>query len=135
MPRLRWVRSLGMLVLLSPLILAGCSSIKEGSHIVKGVVKFKGEVLPGGTITFTSSTDSTKVARCGINSDGTYSLDAPEGEVKISVLGPSKPSDTKEGTKAPIDPKLLKKYEKADSSGLTYTVTKESTQIHDVDLK
>lgn len=133
MPRLRWVRSVGLLSF-PLLILMGCSSSNSKEVVVSGVVKFNGEPLPGGTITFISVNEKDKVATAGINEDGTYSIGkAPVGDVKVTIIGPSRPSDKSKGTKPPLT--IPKTYEKAESSKLTYTVTTESKQTKDFDLK
>jgi len=133
MPRLRIVRSLPVLVLLLLLVLAGCSSSKSGTREVSGKVTYKGEPLPGGTITFQSANDKDKVGRTGINEDGSYKLgNAPEGDVKIFFIGPSRPSDTTKGKAPPVT--LEAKYLKPETSGVSYTV-KEGTQTYDIDLK
>jgi hypothetical protein len=133
MPRLRVVRSLPVPVLLLLLILAGCSSSKNSAYEVSGKVTYQGTPLPGGTITFQSTSDKDKVGRTGINEDGSYKLgNAPVGDVKIYFIGPSRPSDTSKGKAPPV--KLDAKYLKPETSGVAYTV-KEGVQTFDIDLK
>jgi hypothetical protein len=133
MPGLRCIRRLGLLVFLPLLILVGCGGPKETEVTVTGVVKYKGQPLTGGTISFFSVAEKDKVARTGINSDGTYIAGkVPVGDVKIAVDGPGKPSDSRLGTSHATIPT---NYRKPDTSGLTWTVTSEANQTHDIDLK
>jgi len=121
------------LVLLSLLLLTGCSSSGNGDgNEISGVVKYNGEPVPGGTISFISAADKNKVARAGINPDGTYRVGkVPLGDMKITIDGPSPPSDSAQGKKPPMI--LPKTYLKAETSGLSYSV-KEGSQTHNIDL-
>lgn len=122
-----------ILTLLLILALVGCGSSSEPTAIMEGVVKYKGTPLTGGIITLIGAGDKTKMATCGINSDGTFKINnAPLGDVKIGVEGPGPPSDASKGKQAAVV--LPKAYANPERSGLTYTV-KEGLQTHDVELK
>jgi len=73
--------SLVCLALAFPLVLAGCG---KSTATVSGMVKYKGEPLPSGTVILYGA--NNEVARGGIGEDGKYTVaDAPLGEVKVAV--------------------------------------------------
>src|SRR5262245_46944222 len=81
--------------LLPLLALAGCSGGKTSTkNEVTGTVTYKGTALPGGSITFFSKKDPNQQASALIGEGGKYSLlNAPEGDCKVSVVGPTRSSD------------------------------------------
>jgi hypothetical protein len=131
---------------------AGCGK-KEAYDTaeVTGRVLFNGEPLPGGRVTFVAVKGGTAVPGT-IDEKGNYKVQAPVGEVQISVdnsgLDPlkggrmgsrslpplkrpgQKEPETLKGTYVPIP----NKYYDPTKSGLTYTVKSES-QKHDIELK
>jgi hypothetical protein len=139
MPGIYLVRALGLLVLVPVLLLVGCSSKDAASNKVKGKVTWKNEPLKGGSITFVSAADKQQRATTLLNMDGTYEMtNAPVGEVKISLSGPSRVSSehppTAGGAKAMLTSSFPEKYKDPEKSGLTYTVTSEATQEKNFDL-
>jgi hypothetical protein len=112
---------------------------------VSGTVRYKGEVLSSGPITWTVffvSPDGQKVPGV-VGKDGKYEArNVPRGPVKIAVVGESR---VPPGLMAPGQrpPKLddaslrllqnLKPYEHPDRSALTYTV-RSGEQRHDIQL-
>jgi hypothetical protein len=125
--RVLWVVLPSLLVSIA----TGCNN-SANVATVTGVVRYKGEPLPGGTLTFFGGADHKTQARTLIGQDGTYRLpNPPQGAVKIAVEGPTPPSGKKSAKPAVLIPA---NYANPDTSGLTYTVT-DSVQIHDIELK
>ena len=77
----RWV--LFSLCVSLPCLATGCGASK--GKVAGKVMMSNGEPLPGGTITFVPVGGTGNIASTWINPDGTYELDAPTGECKISI--------------------------------------------------
>jgi hypothetical protein len=142
-------------LLLSILLVAGCSRSAEQQGEVSGKVTFNGKPLPGGRVTFVGAKGYTGSGI--ISPQGEYSLNSPLGEVRISVDNQMLKEDPK--MKSPKAQAYLKKYRiqrpgvtfqskpdvngtyvripvryaDAGSSGLNFTVTPGS-QTHDIEL-
>jgi len=116
---------------------------------VSGKVLFRGQPLPGGRVTFVSQAGQAFTSGGNIDENGNYKVEAPVGDVKVSVdnrmleasagrRGQGPPA-AKPGLKRPgsEEPKTIqgqyieipKKYYSADESGLTYKITKGSQTI------
>jgi hypothetical protein len=119
--------------------ITGCA----GKGDISGEVKFKGELLPFGRITFVSEGASKQVVT-GVIKDGAYSVaGVPAGpaKVKIETFKPlpadktPKESDLPKGLSAspPKHVEIPSKYADPAKSGLTYDVTSGS-QTKDFDL-
>jgi hypothetical protein len=145
----------GFFVLLALLaVTAGCGDPYKARAVVKGQVKFFDKHLTAGTVAFIAK--DGRVGSGNIDFDGNYAVhDAPIGEVTITVsvpkmgamggknphakpppgLPPMRPPGGSGGNESPedlqIDPKkfvqIPGKYEKAETSGLNYTVEKGET--------
>jgi hypothetical protein len=105
--------SLGMLALMT-----GCGqNPRSVAHTeVSGQVLFQGKPLSGGRVNFI--TVQGAFASSGkIDEKGHYQLQAPVGDVQISVMNQKIPSQ----------------YQDPQTSGLKYTV-KPGTQTHDIEL-
>jgi hypothetical protein len=154
-----WLRAGGFVLLAFCFVgLTGCGS--GGRAKVKGRVKFFDKYLTAGTVAFIAK--DGRVGSGNIDADGNYEVsDAPVGDVTITVKVPSmggmpdkgrpqpKPPKDVPPMKGPggdagekafnpsIDPsKIIQipgKYGSADTSGLTYTVTK-GEQTHNITL-
>ncbi len=150
------VRAGGWVLLCGLVTAAGCGSPKG---TVSGKVTFKGQPLPGGTISFVPEKGGAVTA--DIQEDGSFTApNVPTGPAKITVetmsVRPQAESGVKPMTPPPdaippgIDPKNLppamraktqeKKfvpipegYGDPEKSELTYTV-KSGKQVHNVDL-
>jgi hypothetical protein len=146
------VSGLGVLLILS----AGCSS--KGT--VSGKVTVNDEPVRRGTITFTAASDKPWASSVPIGEDGSYTvINAPPGPVKITVASAN--SNPRLGAKfkdrkgsaakdentddmppsvrnrlrpGPAGPSVPKKYNDAETSGLTYEV-KPGKQEHNIQLK
>ena len=148
----------GVLALLLPLCLAGCSS--KGT--VSGKVTYKGEPVRQGVVMFVAGDGWSSSAP--INEDGTYQIaNLPPGSFKLTVetlagsaqggrqtQGPpggkwrppkdaDVPKQVEEAVRKPLQqvsapPRLPAKYAKAETSGLTCEV-KPGRQAHDIDLQ
>ena len=121
--------------------LFGCGPKELPRAAVSGQIKSKGVLLPVGTVTFVSQEGNT--VETGPIKDGRYTIArAPVGAVKIAILTPPPENSTQmkqkvEGKAAESSTKVVtvpQKYNNADQSGLTYTVTAEKTQTHNIDL-
>ncbi len=138
----------------------GCSKTAHGTeHIqVSGKVLFKGKPLPGGRVTFAAIKDGF-ASSAPIDENGNYKLNAPIGEVLISVDNrmfqpkgaggkgkgsaqtpgpehhPKRPDSQVEAepTKGRRYVPIPTRYANCDTSGLTYTVQPEP-QTHDIEL-
>jgi hypothetical protein len=121
-------KTLGCLFFGAALALAGCSG---GRGDVSGVVKYKGEPVPGGTIMFHGQPSG--VWSSEIKKDGSYTVvGIPAGTVKISVMLPV-PNTVLPGGAGAKMPVIPPKYGDSEKSGLTYTVHGGS-QTYPVDL-
>jgi hypothetical protein len=131
---------------------AGCAPRSSVEHVqLSGQVLFKGKPLPGGKVNFVGV--EVPFASTGIiDEKGNYTINAPVGEVRISVDNRLLEQQGKRGMpkEAPTrgagrpdagDPNPVKgtykripnKYYAPDTSGLTYTVKKEE-QTHNIEL-
>jgi hypothetical protein len=124
-------RSLRWPVLLTAaLLLAGCA---PGLGQVSGKVKYKGQPLPTGTITFYDQKNNPTSSAIG--PDGSYSVQkVAAGPVKITVSVPMNISFM--GDRPPPGPKappLPAKYIDPEKSGLDFEV-KAGDQVHDFNL-
>src|SRR5262245_6140514 len=70
-------------LLLSILLVAGCTRSAERQAEVSGKVTYNGKPLPGGRVTFVGSKGYTGSGI--ISPQGEYSLHSPLGEVQIGV--------------------------------------------------
>lgn len=142
-----WCWLCGLLVLA-----AGCNTKRQVEHVpVTGRVLYNGEPLLGGRLQFV--TVQGAFASSGkIDEKGNYKIEAPVGDVMISVDNRMLQGETashmdvmKKGAGRPgqADPEPLKgtykqipdKYYTPDTSGLTYTVKPgPGPQTHDIEL-
>jgi hypothetical protein len=151
-----WLRRGGLVLLILLIGLAGCGPTKARAK-VKGRVKFFDKYLTCGTVAFVSK--DGRVGSANIDFEGNYEMgDAPVGEVTITVSVPHMPMGPRGGvmpkpppgvpemrppgeiggsTAPAIDPnKIIQipgKYEKDETSGLTYTVV-PGEQTHNITL-
>src|SRR5690348_7041174 len=119
------------LALLAPaLLLAGCA----GQGQVSGKVKYKGQPLPVGTITFYDGKNNA--VSSAIAQDGSYSVEkVAAGPVKVSLVMPLPVYMM--GEKPPPGPKpptLPAKYQDQNKSGLDFKV-EAGPQTHDFNLE
>jgi hypothetical protein len=130
----------------------GCRGRRSAEHVeVSGRVLFKGQPLPGGKVSFVAEDGFSSAGV--IDENGNYSVKAPTGPSRISVdnrmLDPrsaisnmasaQKGAGPRPGGPEPEKPKgtyvqIPSKYYLTDQSGLTYEVTKEPKQTHDIQL-
>jgi hypothetical protein len=130
-PLCRWAAALALVVLL-----AGCS----GRGNVSGTVKYDGQPLAGGTITFYDARNST--ASSAIDKDGKYSVSGlATGPVKVSLAVPvavpfmaSSVPGAKADRPAIKAPALPAKYLDPQASGLGFELSR-GNQTKDFDLK
>jgi hypothetical protein len=143
-------RNLATIIVLLAVAASGCGPNEKARAKVKGRVKFFDKYLTAGTVGFIAKDGRTGAAN--IDSDGNYEMtDAPIGDVTITVKVPSIGRGTEKARPTPpkgvpeakmpggsadeksfvpssIDPsKIVQipgRYGSAETSGLTYTVTK-----------
>jgi hypothetical protein len=143
------------LLLGSALLVAGCTGSKRlQEHTdLKGTVKYKGQPVTGGSISFFGKEGEAGIT-APILQDGTYSIKAPVGECKVSVDnsmlkpgGQGMERRKEQGMGAGPRPgqgeqvkitgtymEIPAKYKDPKTSGLTYTVKKsESTKDFELD--
>ena len=133
------------LALLALLALTGCGGTKTG--MVSGTVTLDGKPVPTATVSFIAADGKAYTGISG--DDGAYTVDkVPVGAAKITVFTtkPMKSMGGMPGVKggtanmpgmsapsaAHVD--VPESYNKADSSGLTYTVT-SGQQTYPIELK
>jgi hypothetical protein len=127
-------RLTGWLILGSSLsLLAGCG---RGWGEVSGTVRYKGQALPQGTITFYD--EANQVVSSPIAADGAYkAAKIAAGKVKITVSAPlpiQRVGEKKRVEKSLVKmPKLPVHYADAEQSGLKREV-KTGSQTLDIDL-
>jgi hypothetical protein len=108
-------------------------------------VRFDGERLPSGRVTFVCEGGTKPVLTADIR-DGAYTIaDAPVGACKVAVATfearttpvPGMPADVRPpggtGPKAGKYVAIPKRYQDPTSSGLRYTI-RSGSQSHDIDL-
>jgi len=142
---LRW---LGCCALLAAVSATGCGG---GKGSVSGTVKFKGEPLPGGQVTFASEAGDKPVVNSGISADGKYKVESlPAGSAQVGVktippppkaAGPmqGKGLDPSLGGGAAATPgkyvPIPTKYADPTKSGLKCTVVGGKESNFDIDLQ
>jgi hypothetical protein len=121
--------------------------------VVKGRVLFKGTPLPGGQLAFHSAKGTSAAGTAVIDESGNYSINSPEGDVKITVdnqmLMPGAAREKRIAEKMGAGPRpggpqptevkgkyvpIPAKYLSPETTDLTYTV-KKGEQTHDIELK
>jgi hypothetical protein len=102
-----------------------------GTGDVSGVVKYRGQPLPSGTISFFDETRG--VFSSAIDSEGKYSITGiPTGTARISIMTPM-PISMPGAPPPPKSVAIPPKYNDAEKSGLTYKVVR-GTQTHEIEL-
>ena len=143
-------------------LLIGTTACKKSLHEtqheeVSGKVLFKGKPLPGGRVTFAAIEGGFASTR-PIDENGNYKINAPIGEVLISVdnrmllpraakgkrsaptKGPEHHPKRPDAQEVEAEPSkgrryvpIPERYALCETSGLTYTVT-PGPQTHDIEL-
>jgi hypothetical protein len=128
---------------LNILLVSSISGCGDSSATVTGHVRYKGEAVAVGNVTFYGSDNQLSTAL--INADGSYTATkVPLGPVKVAVTTPPKnpaalanrAQKRKQGQVKPPAAKRVfvpSKYSRPDKSGLELTVT-SGTQTFDIDL-
>jgi hypothetical protein len=131
---------LGCLLGLVAIAAAGCSGGGIKKVTVHGTVSYKGQPVRSGILKFVGPEGSYSAAV--IQSDGTFVItDVVPGEVKVGIMespqgsGSSSPAESR-ASSAPKAPAvaLPEKYREPTTSGLTYTITPDTKDLH-IDLK
>jgi hypothetical protein len=137
------------------MLTAGCTQRKRTVEfsVVKGRVLYKGTPLPGGEVAFHPAQGEGTSGTAVIDETGNYSINAPQGEVKITVDndmlrpgGGMKQHSASQGKGAGPRPggpeptvvkgkyvQLPAKYRSPETTDLRYTVTK-GEQNKDIEL-
>jgi hypothetical protein len=127
------------------MLATGCRPAPKATEMaeVSGKVLFRNQPLPGGRVTFVSKDGPAFSGGGNIDENGNYKVEAPVGDVKVSVdnqmLAPARQKGRvaptkKPGLKRPGSEEahamkgryvsIPEKYYSADESGLNYTVKK-----------
>lgn len=127
------IRLLGGLAALLALVLCGCDGNRGA---VAGTVRFAGQPLQTGYVTFTSEAIPGVEVSSLIREGGSYQIaDCPPGPVKIAVKAavPRSGQGRASSKPAPVPPAIPLRYASPNTSKLTYTV-QPGAQEHDIDL-
>jgi hypothetical protein len=130
------VRLFGLLVVAVAAVV-GCSGKGvQRISVINGKVTYQGKPLPAGIVRFVSAEKTSAIGT--IRRDGTFAItDVAPGEFKVSVMERPQSSGSSSGEPAPAQPPpvdLPGKYRDPETSGLTYTITPETKDIH-IDIK
>jgi hypothetical protein len=111
--------ALGLRVcLLSLACLAGCSCSGDRLRVVRGTVSVDGAPLPYGVVQFHGPTG--RLVTAVVQGDGTFTAtDLPPGEVRVAVV-----EDIMTTPKGKQRAQIPAKYKDAQTSGLSYTITR-----------
>jgi hypothetical protein len=126
----RTARRLAGCWVLGVLILSGCGHSGSVGKVT-GKVRYKDQLLSSGTVTFVGA--DGKVQHGAIAADGTYRIArVAVGTARVAVLSHSRaPAGLGDGQEKPVA--IPKRYERPETSGLTYEV-KKGRQSFDIDL-
>ena len=118
---------------------SGCGDQGVKKVTVNGTVTYKGQPVRSGIVHFIGPEGAYTAAV--LQSDGTFIMtDVVPGEVKVGVMeSPQGTSDSSSGKDAPSRPtkeaaSLPDKYRAAETSGLTYQITPDTTELK-IELK
>lgn len=133
LPRFSWfwgILTLAGLGVATP----GCSG-SAGAEVT-GTVRFEGQPLRGGKITFYHPRQPGRNVSAYIQPDGTYRiLEVPYGQVKVTVvaLPPKKKDRTGKGPAKLVLPPIPLKYTDPETTDLVCPV-RHASQTFDIDL-
>ena len=122
------------IVALWAITLAGCGE-QSATTEVTGLVSYNGKPATHGVINFVAP--GQRPLGGPINPDGTYEALIPPGEYQVRIDAPPRiPEGAKEGEPvANLEPRLIpEKFADFKSSGLTATITADSSQTLDFAL-
>jgi hypothetical protein len=114
--------------------LTGCGDSGIKKITVNGSVEYKGKRLSSGMLQFHGPDGAYSASM--IQTDGTYIMtDVVPGETKIAVMNTPQGTDSSSGkgtssAKGPPPIELPDKYRNADTSGVKYTITPETRELH-----
>jgi hypothetical protein len=126
------------LIVALSLFLVGCGGGDQGRYTVTGKVTFQGQPVEQGEITFEDPA-AGQVNSSPLGSGGSYSLEVPAGDFKVSVAPPliemkgtaDSPPDM---VRNPAVKNIPKKYWVQETSGLSAKVDKNA-KAFDFELK
>ena len=113
--------------------LSGCGDRGVKKITVSGTIEYKGQRLSSGMLQFIGPEGAYSASM--IQTDGTFIMtDVVPGEVKVGVMNTPQGTGSS-GGKAPTGPKtppvvLPEKYQNAETSGVKYTITPETKELH-----
>jgi hypothetical protein len=117
------------------MMLVGCAE-QNATTEVTGLISYKGRPATHGVINFVAP--GQRPLGGAINADGTYQALVPPGEYQVRIDAPPRiPEGAKEGEPIKnLEPRLIpEKFADFKSSGLTATITGESSQKLDFALE
>ena len=126
-----WVASLGAVALIA---ICGCKHESNGTAI-EGSVSYRGQALPGGSLTFFPATGRPVTA--GVSDAGGYATEIPPGEYRVTVnVGLDLPEGWKESDPIPEQKiKLPRVYTNRAKTPLTATVAPDQSTPINFELK
>ena len=128
--------AISTLLIMVPLI-TGCSE-SSGAEVT-GTVRFNGQPLSGGKVTFFHPSKPGRNVSCYVQADGSYRiLEVPSGEVKVTVVAlpprQKNRADKKQAGKKQYVPPIPMKYTDPETTDIVCPV-RGGTQTFDIDLK
>jgi hypothetical protein len=114
------------------LAVAGCSGGGIRKVTVHGTVTYQGQPLQAGLLKFSGPEGAYAAGR--IQADGKYIItDVLPGETKVGVLqtpqGAGSSSNAAAASRSSTPAALPEKYRDPSTSGLTYTITPDTTEL------
>lgn len=98
---------------------------------LSGTVTYRGNTLPGGTVTVVSKQNHSQIAATSIREDGSFTVpDAPLGDVFISIS-----TDGVHRYQPARVPKLPAKYGNPKSSGFSAVITNNAENVIELKLE
>lgn len=111
--------------------LSGCADTVTKKVTIKGTIAYKGEPLSSGLLQLVGPEGAYSASP--IRPDGTFMItDVVQGELKVGVQEMPRGSKSTGTKSAPVA--LPEKYRDPQTSGVTYTITSETRDLH-IDLK
>jgi len=114
----------------------GCSKEppKEPTYRVEGKVTYQGRAVPHGAVTF--HRDAGHPFAGQLQEDGSYALHAAAGAYRVGIVAfAPPPPDTNPETAPPTRPLVPRRYNRPDSSGITFEVKPSDDNRLDLPLK
>lgn len=121
-PSIRPITRLCVCLLSLACFAAGCSCSGDRRHVIHGTVALDGSPLTSGVIQFHGA--AGRIVTAVVGSDGTFTAtDLPPGEMKVAVVEDIMAPKGRKRAQVPT------KYKDVQTSGLSYTITRETWNL------